>query len=238
MNNYISVILAGGENSEFGVKNLSQTKSQFCVSVDSTLLHEIYQQYKSPFKTIIACKSEDLKFFELDENFNSATFIEIRGNTAGALATLGLTVDEMSDDVPILVAPGDGLIFDTIEPFIKEMVTNRVTAGLMVFPSSNPDYSYVRSVGNLAIEIAEKMIVGRLATTGIYYFENKKVLLECIKWVLVNNMHLKGSYYLSIGINQLIAQRNQVRLFEINEADYFRFATPDEALSSRERLRN
>ena len=237
MNKYISVILAGGENSEFGVKNLSQTKLQFCISENSTLLHEIFRQYKSPVKTIIACKSEDMKFFEYDENFNSATFAEIRGNTAGALATLGLTVDEMNDDVPILVAPGDGLIFDTIAPFVKEMVTNRVTAGLIVFPSSNPNYSYVRSVGNLAIEIAEKIIVGRLATTGIYYFENKKVLLECLKWVLVNNMHLNGSYYLSVGINQLIAQRNQVRLFEINETDYFRFATPVEALFSRERLR-
>jgi dTDP-glucose pyrophosphorylase len=236
MINYISVILAGGENIDFRDQRVSESKLQFCINGSSTLLHEIYREYISPRKTIIASLNEDKKFFESDESFGSATFIEIRRNTAGALATLGLTVDHIDGDVPILVAPGDGLVFDRIVPFMNEMATHRTTAGLIVFPSTNTNYSYVRSVGNLAIEVAEKKVIGSLATTGIYYFKDKKVLLECLKWVLVNRLHFNGLYYLSVGINQLIAQKKQVRLFEIDEREYFRFATPDEALSSKERL--
>lgn len=237
MKNFVSVILAASENNDFSELGLSETKLKFCVNQDLTLLHEIYREYKSPRKTIIACRDKDVEFFRSDGYFKAATFVEIKGETAGALATLALTVDHIEQDIPILVTPGDGLIIDKIQPFLGEMVSDKVAAGVIVFPSVNPNYSYVRSVGNLAIETAEKVVIGKLATVGVYYFQNKKILLECIKWVLVNNLHVGGLYYLSVGMNQLIAQGNRVKLFEIGEAEYFRFATIEEALLSRERLK-
>jgi flavodoxin len=46
------------------------------------------------------------------------------------------------------------------------------------------------------------------------------------------------NYYLSSAMNKFIFEGKKVSLFEISEQSYYRFATENEALDARERLRN
>jgi hypothetical protein len=46
----------------------------------------------------------------------------------------------------------------------------------------------------------------------------------------------EGTYYFSGAMNKLIYEDRKVSLFKINELDYYRFATENEATDSRKRL--
>lgn len=158
--------------------------------------------------------------------------------THGALMTLAWTVNALREDEPFVVAPVDGIVLTDVRKFADSMTEEAVQIGLIVFKSDNPNFSYLRLKGNEIIEFAEKEVIGALATSGVFYFKNKQILLQCIEWSLLNNVNRDGEYYLAPALNYAIGEHMKIGLWEVEPNDYFRFSNEDEFLISLERLRN
>lgn len=158
--------------------------------------------------------------------------------THGALMTLAWTVNVLDEDEPFVVAPTDGIVLTDVRKFAESMSEDAVQIGLIGFPSKNPDFSYLRLKGPEIIEFAEKEVIGTLATSGIFYFQNKQILLQCIEWSLMNNVNREGLYYLAPALNYAIGENMKIGLWEVAENDYFRFSTEDQFRISLERLRD
>jgi hypothetical protein len=172
-----------------------------------------------------------LDFFDNYEILNVSKF------THGALMTLAWTVNALEEDEPFVVAPIDGIVLTDIGKFAETMFEDSVQIGLVVFPSKNPNFSYLRLKGKEIIEFAEKEIIGPLATSGVFYFQNKEILLRCIEWSLMNNVNREGEYYLAPALNYAIGENMKIGLWEVVENDYFRFSNEDQFTISLERLR-
>jgi hypothetical protein len=151
--------------------------------------------------------------------------------------TLAWTVNALEEDEPFVVAPIDGIVLTDIGKFAETMSEDAVQIGLVAFPSKNPNFSYLRLKGKEIIEFAEKEVIGPLATSGIFYFQNKKILLQCIEWSLMNNVNREGEYYLAPALNYAIGENMKIGLWEVAENDYFRFSNEDQFTISLERLR-
>ena len=136
-----------------------------------------------------------------------------------------------------MISAVDGLCFDLIEKFLIEMEITEADGGVIVFPSQNPDYSYVRVSQSSPIEFAEKVRIGELATSGIYFFRNKKLLVDSIQWAILNRVSYENNYYLSSTMNKLIFENKRVVLFQTTEEYYFRFSTREEAMKSLDRIK-
>jgi NDP-sugar pyrophosphorylase family protein len=169
--------------------------------------------------------------------FNNYEILNVPKFTQGALMTLAWTVHTLQADEPFVVTPIDGVVLTDMREFSESMFEDAVQIGLIVFPSKNPNFSYIRLKGKEIIEFAEKEVIGSLATSGIFYFQNKEVLLKCIEWSLMNNVNRDGQYFLAPALNYAIGENMNIGLWEVAESDYFRFSTEDQFKISLDRLR-
>ena len=177
--------------------------------------------YNLALNTLIVIRKGflDDEKYKLEEN---SKFFVIDRKTKGALATLGLCLDAILPNLPILVSPFDGFIGISENDFLSAMESSSCDAGLVAFKSTNPRYSYVRMIQSEAIEIAEKSVISSLATSGTFYFKNKEILMNCIQWTLLNRVTFNGNYYIAPSLNSLIMTGRKLKIFEIDENLYTR----------------
>jgi len=231
---YQSIILGAG-----APKNLNSDfrKCNFLIDGNKTLLEFSINSFISAHKTIVALNPFDYHYFEQANLVGSPVLLNISKPTQGALATSGMCLDLLSENLPIIVSAVDGICIGVIEPFLRKMLENDADGGVVVFPSINLNYSYVRSSHGFPIEFAEKSRIGELATAGIFYFKNKQLLVDSILWAILKQIKHKDTYYLSAAMNKFIFEGKRVILFETTEGNYYRFSTEDEAANSRDRLK-
>jgi hypothetical protein len=160
----------------------------------------------------------------------------IERDTKGALATIGLAFPRLDDVSPIVIQPFDGLVTKGLNKAIQEFQNLNCSVGLVTFNSDSFEFSYVRVNGVSAVEIAEKRVISDRALTGVVYFRNSKVLLECIRWSLLNKIETNGRYYLAPSINAQIALGESVSIYQIDQNFYYRFTNFKEAQASKARL--
>jgi hypothetical protein len=128
------------------------------------------------------------------------------GPTRGALASSLLPIDLLNDFDPVVLVPTNSVTnSETLELFLKTMDESSVAAGIMLIESTDPHYSYARVYQGKVIEIIEKVIVGNLATTGIYFFRDKQILKECARWAFVNNQSTNGKFYIAPSLNYVLS---------------------------------
>ena len=230
---YQSIILAAGGSKP---DNANFRKCNFLYNSKETLLDFSFQNFSSAERSIIALNSTDFDLFRNHSFVGSPILLNIARPTQGALATVGMCLDLLVEGLPIVISAVDGICIGIIDKFLEEMSENDADGGAVVFPSENPNYSYVRISNSYPIEFAEKIRIGELATAGIFYFKNKKLLTESILWAILNQVRHEDKYYLSSAMNKFIFENKKVSLLQISEDNYFRFSTEKEAIDSRARL--
>ena len=142
--------------------------------------------FPNPERCIIAIRPNSLIDIESLEKFKNTRVSVINRLTTGALSTTALCMDNFNLDTPIVITPFDGYISIDQFQIINEFITGEYDAGLIAFNSTSPLYSYVRMFNQEVLEIAEKRVISGLATTGTFIFKNRKTLLDCIEWSMVN----------------------------------------------------
>lgn len=154
------------------------------------------------------------------------------GQTGGALCTALLGLSDLDLEAPLLIAPGDSFVDAAPETLVQKFLATGAEAGTLVIAKSDPKYSYVRMTptGRIA-EIAEKRVISTHASTGLFFFRKASFLLEAAEWVLGQNMHTNGEYYLSSSLNYLVMEgRHVVALQPEPDSRYMRLATPKDFL--------
>lgn len=141
-------------------------------------------------------------------------------NTKGALASLGLLLDQIPDDLPIVIVPTNAWIKEPLQVFLDEMISQDADAGMAVIKSNSPDLSYVRYVDSKIVEIHEKEVVGDFAITGHFFFRDKGVVLDCLDWTLLNNINKDGLLYIAPSLNYSITKGMKVCSFTADFENY------------------
>jgi hypothetical protein len=126
--------------------------------------------------------------------------------TSGALATLAFGLSRIPDNTPFLVVPSNSILPKSeISRFMAEMKLSNSLVGAIAFEGDNPLYSYARldSSGRV-IEVIEKQVSGSCALAGTFFFEDKKLLMDCTKWAMVNNAHTGGKFFVAPSLNYFV----------------------------------
>lgn len=152
--------------------------------------------------------------------------VESSSSMKGALASALLGMGEIDLERPLLLAPGDGIIQS---PFSELLQTapNDASALTIAFQSSNPRWSYLKEseLGEV-IQVAEKRVVGRLATTGHFFFRRAQDFLDASAWVLTNNAMVQDRFFVSTAFNYLISIGKSIYPIEISRQEYFSYSKP------------
>jgi hypothetical protein len=175
-------------------------------------------------------RDEDREWFISDrvrQAFPTANLVSVPSGVQGALASALIAMQGVDLDEPLVVAAGDSMIEGGLKPYIDRFVGEGADAGTVAFKSTNPRWSYlsVDSDGTLR-QVAEKRVIGNLATTGAFFFRSAGDFVDAATWCLVNNASHNGMYFVSSTLNYMISQNRRVNYLEIAREQYKSWSLP------------
>ena len=189
---------------------------------ENLLLSKALDYVRGSSKSIIAL-SNTLLELNLKLPSEPNVLIKYLPNTQGALATIGLLLDAIPENLPVVVVPINSQISESLENFILFMSAHSAAVGMAVIESSSGDLSYVREVNGKVIEIHEKEVVGKLGITGHYYFANKQLIADCLHWALLNDIRKNGLLYIAPSMNYCITKGLNVIPLKVSQQGYKRY---------------
>jgi hypothetical protein len=140
--------------------------------------------------------------------------------TKGALATIGLLLDLIPEETPIIIVPTNSFIKESLRQFHVAMDFTDADVGVALVNSIEPELSYVRMINDKIVEIHEKEVVSDLAISGHFYFKNKSIIRDCLNWAMLNNINKDGLFYIAPSLNFCITKGMKVTSFHADSANY------------------
>ena len=231
MQNHNTLILAAGRSQFLRPDGSQISKYEYNIS-EKTFMERITSTYRSG-NTYLALSRADMSIKLKDiENISV-------GDTKGALASALIALRDCDLGLPIFITPGDALISKKhYDDFCLESLQSNEDISLIVFDSKNPKYSYVRMLDEKLVEVCEKKVISSKATAGIFYFKSGRLFIECAEWAILNNIQTKGVFFLAPSLNYAVVKGLNPNLFQIDEEDYDRFSSLNEAVASEKRYKN
>lgn len=154
--------------------------------------------------------------------FNRKAKLVAVPRTKGALATLCIGVDSISESKELFVIPVNCHVKPTaLQSFMKEVSNSGANVGVLTIESTDKIYSYVRMTqsGKL-IEVLEKQVVGNIALSGIFYFRTSFEVLQCASWAFKHNLSTNGQFYIAPALNYFIAVGKSIMVSKL-ASDHF-----------------
>jgi dTDP-glucose pyrophosphorylase len=102
---------------------------------------------------------------------------------------------------------------------------------LVVFEDDKPRWSYARTnAQGQVLEVREKQVISRYASTGTYYFADSFWLLNTIARMVINDEREQGEFYLAPLYNQAITEGKTISIMPCNS--FLCFGTPEDVAHS------
>lgn len=227
-----TVITAAGDSESVFLKAGFDTPKNLLVVDGKEVLFRAASSYAHDLTrtTISLNREECLKWPTISKVqgwHSQIRIVRVSSLVPGALVSAILALDTIPLDEPLVVAAGDSEITGGIKNYIREFVSSGIDLGTIVFKSQNPRWSYISTGKNDAIQqVAEKRVIGPLATTGVFYFQTAQSFLHLSEWCFTNNAVHLGRFYLSSTINAAIMEGLKVKYIEIPRSDYKSWSLP------------
>lgn len=151
----------------------------------------------------------------------------------GQAETVYLARDLMDLTQPTLIHNAD-TAFQSMD-----MPDDDVFGGLVVFESAPNDvrWSFARTHDeqpDRVVEVREKKIISRLASTGTYYFSDSAWLMYSIKHSLMNDITEQGEFYIAPLYNRAIEDGHYIQC--LNCENFTCLGTPEELENALPRM--
>lgn len=198
-----------------------------------TMLETVIENYScvEPKNYIFVFDDKDCSEFHLDSSAKILSplsiVIKLRSQTRGALCTCLMAVEYINNDTPLIIANSDQIIDIDYKDVIKRFNNLNADAGVIIFPSIHPRWSYIRRQGDEVVEVAEKRPLSKDAIAGFYYFRKGSDFIECAKKAIIKDNCLHDRFYISASINEMILMGRKVAYYEITKDKYHSFYSPD-----------
>jgi hypothetical protein len=174
---------------------------------------------------VFAVSSRDVSRFYIDDIIRltapSAVIVPITGQTQGAACTALFCIEHIGKDSELLVLNSNELLdIDYADP-VRDFRHRQLDAGIVVFPSLHPRYSYVRlDTDNLIEEASEKRPISRHAMAGFSWFRHGADLILGAQKMIAKDAHVDGQFYVSLVFNELVLRQRRMGVFMIDTKQY------------------
>lgn len=186
----------------------------------------INQTNKIPNSNLIVnFRDEDVSKYHLDNivkllNPNAKVF-KIPGETQGAACTALFSISEINNEDNLLIINANEFINIDYAKTIKEFQEKKYDAGVVVFSSIHPRYSYVKlNEFDLVVEASEKNPISKNATTGFYWFSNGSDFVDAAMSCIRKDARVNNLFYICPTFNEMILKNNDIGIYRIEEKLY------------------
>lgn len=181
---------------------------------------------------LFVVQQDDVHRFSLDRTLELLTdgrchVIVLRTPTKGALCSALLAIDHVDMARPLLISNGDQIITADLKHIVWKFEEDRARAGVAVFDSIHPRWSYVNldQNGNV-MHAVEKKVISRNAIAGLYYFDTGATFFNAAKRCIENKASVDDQFYIAPSLNEIILENGVVSSHRISANNYFSFYSP------------
>lgn len=134
-----------------------------------------------------------------------AEVVRARGATAGAACSALLAIGHIATEEDLLVLNANEILDIDFGVVAEGFRAADLDAGVVVFPSIHPRYSFVRlDAQGLVVEAAEKNPISRNATAGFYWYRRGGDFVRAVERMIRKDAHVNGRYYICPAFNELV----------------------------------
>jgi NDP-sugar pyrophosphorylase family protein len=151
---------------------------------------------------------------------NKAVVYPINAPTAGAVCTALMAIENINNNQSLVILNGDELLDIEYSKPIDFFSKSKLDAGVVVFDSIHPRYSYVRLEDGLVIEAAEKNPISRNATAGFYWYKKGLDFVEASFRHIRKQAVTEDPYFICPVFNEFILQGKMIGAYKIEKALY------------------
>lgn len=151
-----------------------------------------------------------------------AEVVRVRGDTAGAACSALLAIGQIAADEDLLLLNANEVLDIDLRAVVEGFRASGYDAGVVIFPSVHPRYSFVRlDAEGLVVEAAEKNPISRNATAGFYWYRRGGDFVRAIERMIRKEAHVDGRYYICPAFNELVLDGARIGAHRI-PADRYR----------------
>ncbi len=236
----VIILAAGGQpvadNSDGYPLCLTEIKGKPLIEV----LLEKWNNFDVNFSLMM--RKSDVEKYHLDsvvKQINKkAVVYPINSPTAGAVCTALMAIENINNDQPLVILNGDELLEIEYSKPIDFFSQSKLDAGVVVFDSIHPRYSYVRLEDGLVIEAAEKNPISRNATAGFYWYKRGADFVESSFRHIRKQAVTEDPYFICPVFNEFILQGKTIGAYKIEKALYKPFKSQQQIIQFQSLIEN
>ncbi len=147
--------------------------------------------------------------------------------TDGAACTVLLAEKLINNNDQLIIANSDQLIsYDSID-FMYSMISRKADGGLLTFSASNAKWIYVKcDEHDIISEVAEKKVISKIATCGIYFWKHGKDFVKYAKQMIDSDIRTNNEFYVAPVYNEAIKDSKRILSYPVSEM--FGLGTPED----------
>ena len=140
------------------------------------------------------------------------------GLTEGAACTALLSEKYINNDNPLLIANSDQFIEWDSSKVMYHFTSKNFDGGILTFNSIHPKWSYAKcDKDNNVLEVAEKKVISKNATVGVYYWKKGKDFVKYAKTMIKKDVRVNNEFYICPVYNEAIIDKKKILAKEVNK---------------------
>ena len=217
------VIPMAGRGSRFAEAGYKDPKP--LISVHGKPMIQVVVENLTPkcnHRFIFICQNQHIKDYDLTSKLksmaNNVEIIGIDGITEGQVCTVLKAKHFINNDEPLMTANSDQYIDFDINDYLSAMNDNNLDGLIMTMKANDPKWSYAKTnKEGFVIETAEKKVISKDATVGIFNFRHGKDLVRSAEQMIADNIRVNNEFYTCPCYNYLIKEGKKIGIYGIGK---------------------
>lgn len=176
---------------------------------------------KTPHRFIFICQAHHIKEYSLEYylatwTLGAAKIIPVDFVTEGAACTVLLARDLIENSDPLMIANSDQWVDFQIDTYLSSMESRELDGTMLTMTAEDPKWSFVRAgIDGLVEEVAEKRVISKEATVGIYNFRRGEDFVRGADQMIASDLRVNGEFYVAPVYNQLVKIGKKIGYFNV-----------------------
>ncbi len=187
---------------------------------------------REPHQFVFICRREHVQRYALDDVLRliapGCGVTLMHEATAGALCSVLLAMEHLSDGGELLIANSDQYIEEGVDAFLATARRDKADGCIMTFPSTHPKWSFAKVIEREVVAVAEKRPISSSATAGLYYFRRCRDFLDAAERMIMKNASKDGEFFVAPVYNELILAGKRVTIHPIRRDQMHSLGTPED----------
>ncbi|MBD8577440.1 glycosyltransferase family 2 protein [Pseudomonas syringae] len=155
-----------------------------------------------------------------------ASALPVHGQTRGAACTVLMASEQIDNDDELLILSTSDFLDVPLVDAVHRFREAGDDAGVVIFNSLHPRYSFVRLDHNgQVIEAAEKNPISPHAIAGLYWFKSGATFVAAAKDMIRKDARVNNHFFIACTLNELVLRQGRIGTWRIESAHYYPLKT-------------